>query len=148
MGIVKSVQPYWRLAIITMQMMPMISWVQRVASETRSAGRSVCDMAVIGLILALAFGPLRVCTIVRVQRTGQSRPRNRTFGTLLEFRGIGVARCGKFARGMSALGHERRNSSWATSPLNISIADIGERHDILEQPMIRTPVCELLGIEH
>src|SRR5215471_14726078 len=47
-GIVKSVQPYWRLAIITMQMMPMISWVQRVASETRTAGRSVCEMAAMG----------------------------------------------------------------------------------------------------
>src|SRR5262245_52771833 len=49
MGIVKSVQPYWRLAIITMQMIPIISWLQRVASETRSAGRSVCEIGVIGI---------------------------------------------------------------------------------------------------
>src|SRR5215831_16849236 len=48
MGIVKSVQPYCRLAIITMQMMPMTSWLQRVASETRAAGRSAFGIAAIG----------------------------------------------------------------------------------------------------
>jgi hypothetical protein len=37
------------LAIITMQMMPIISWLQRVASEARSAGRSVCEIADIGV---------------------------------------------------------------------------------------------------
>src|SRR5262245_45076479 len=59
MGIVKSVQPYWRLAIITMQMMPTVSWPQRVVSEARSAGRSVCDIAVIGGLLAVASSPAR-----------------------------------------------------------------------------------------
>src|SRR5215831_19872435 len=68
MGIVKSVQPYWRLAIITMQTMPIISWPQRVASETRSAGCSVCEIVVIRKLLAVA------CR-VGVRRTGQSRPR-------------------------------------------------------------------------
>src|SRR5262245_66459640 len=32
-GVTNSVQPYCRLAIITMQMMPKISWPQRVASD-------------------------------------------------------------------------------------------------------------------
>src|SRR5215475_2968868 len=68
MGIVKSVQPYWRLAIITMQTMPIISWLQRFASETRSAACSVCEIVVIRKLLAVA------CR-VGVRRTGQSRPR-------------------------------------------------------------------------
>jgi hypothetical protein len=32
-GLTNSVQPYCRLAIITMQMMPKINWPQRVASD-------------------------------------------------------------------------------------------------------------------
>src|SRR5215813_11432763 len=39
-GLTNSVQPYCRLAIITMQMMPKISWPHRVASDAvaRSTG--------------------------------------------------------------------------------------------------------------
>ncbi len=33
MGLTNKVQPYCRLAISTMHMMPTISWVQRVAEE-------------------------------------------------------------------------------------------------------------------
>src|SRR6516165_7256207 len=42
----KRVQPYCRLAIITMQMMPKISWPQRVLSEA-SAGVWTADVSVL-----------------------------------------------------------------------------------------------------
>src|SRR5437588_12256239 len=42
----KKVQPYCRLAIITMQAMPRTSWVQRNVSETRPAGLAAGVMRV------------------------------------------------------------------------------------------------------
>src|SRR5215471_10103024 len=41
-----------------MQMMPMINWVHRVASEARSAGQSVREIADIQVLLAVAPGPV------------------------------------------------------------------------------------------
>src|SRR5260221_3606806 len=47
MGVTKSVQPYCRFAVITMQMMPNMSWPQRVASDARTVDPGA---TVIGLL--------------------------------------------------------------------------------------------------
>jgi hypothetical protein len=43
----KSVQPYCKLAISTMQMMQVISWAQRVVEAVTAAGWAVVDVLVI-----------------------------------------------------------------------------------------------------
>src|SRR5215468_867855 len=45
-GLTNSVQPYCRLAIITMQMMPKISWPQRPPDETAARAPAVSDVAI------------------------------------------------------------------------------------------------------
>src|SRR5215467_1524395 len=45
-GLTNRVQPYCKLAIITMQMMPKISWPQRVNSDARSPASTDPDAAV------------------------------------------------------------------------------------------------------
>src|SRR5215510_5910041 len=45
-GLTNSVQPYCRLAIITMQMMPKISWPQRVASDAVARDEIASDVLV------------------------------------------------------------------------------------------------------
>ena len=52
-GFTKSVQPYCRLAIITMQMMPKISWLQRVA------GVAVAPDSTIVVVAAMASVPIK-----------------------------------------------------------------------------------------
>jgi hypothetical protein len=44
----KSVHPYCRFAIITMQMMPKISWPQRVASDANGRGKAVVALVIVG----------------------------------------------------------------------------------------------------
>jgi hypothetical protein len=44
----KNVQPYCRLAIITMQMMPITSWVQRSAAEALGTAEA-CDVMVMSV---------------------------------------------------------------------------------------------------
>src|SRR3989338_6548237 len=48
MGPTNSVQPYCRLAIITMQMMPKTSWLQRVASD--AGGRRVVSLLFVDMV--------------------------------------------------------------------------------------------------
>ena len=48
-GLTKSVQPYCRLAISTMQMMPKMSWPQRVAADADASDSMVVDVPVISL---------------------------------------------------------------------------------------------------
>src|SRR5436190_23129203 len=50
----KKVQPYCRLAIITMQMTPTTSWLQRSAAEARGAAAAP-DVVVIGIFLPASF---------------------------------------------------------------------------------------------
>ena len=45
-GLTNSVQPYCKLAIITMQMMPKISWPQRVASDAVARDEIASDVLV------------------------------------------------------------------------------------------------------
>src|SRR6516165_1458496 len=56
-GLTNSVQPYCRLAIITMQMMPKISWPQRVASDAvaRDEMASVVLVVTVSSIPAVLF---------------------------------------------------------------------------------------------
>jgi hypothetical protein len=42
-GLTNSVQPYCKLAIITMQMMPKTSWLQRVAGDAIDPDGTVVD---------------------------------------------------------------------------------------------------------
>src|SRR5580765_5360593 len=47
MGFTNKVQPYWRLAIIDMQMIPITSWSQRFPIEIRMAFGAVCATVLI-----------------------------------------------------------------------------------------------------
>src|SRR3954454_8391172 len=47
MGLTKSVHPYCKLAIITMQMMPKISCPQRVASEAAARDEIACVVLIV-----------------------------------------------------------------------------------------------------
>src|ERR1700745_2115021 len=49
MGLTNNVQPYCRLAIITMQMMPKMSWPQRVAGDAKASDRMAVDAVVMCL---------------------------------------------------------------------------------------------------
>src|SRR5262249_2070 len=60
MGLTKSVQPYCRLAIITMQMMPKINWPQRVASEAVARDEIVSVVTVTSIPALLIEGTLRI----------------------------------------------------------------------------------------
>src|SRR6266699_7332620 len=50
-GLTNNVQPYCRLAIITMQMMPKTSWPQRVASDASGRADAPAATVIIGLLL-------------------------------------------------------------------------------------------------
>src|SRR5262249_23437837 len=52
-GLTNKVQPYCRLAIITMQMMPKMSWPQRVASDATGRADAPAATVIIGLLLTI-----------------------------------------------------------------------------------------------
>src|ERR1700724_764964 len=53
-GLTNSVQPYCRLAIITMQMMPKINWPQRVESDALAREPALDETAIVFLPIPLA----------------------------------------------------------------------------------------------
>src|ERR1700751_2102445 len=57
MGLTNNVQPYCRLAIIPMQMMPKMSWPQRVAGDAKASDRMAVDAVVM-------FLPLEFCLLL------------------------------------------------------------------------------------
>jgi hypothetical protein len=67
-GVTNNVQPYWRLAIITMQPMPRASWTYRPAGIARAGGATdAVLMAIVAisrelpvdLVFLPPIGPLR-----------------------------------------------------------------------------------------
>src|SRR6266851_8725156 len=82
-GLTNKVQPYCRLAIITMQMMPKISCPQRVASEAMGRASAAPDVVAISVPLAfmVTAGLARVAyNILRMGRLPSSRARSSQAG--------------------------------------------------------------------
>jgi hypothetical protein len=53
----EQIQPYCKLAIITMQMMPKISWPQRVASDASGRADAPAAIVIVGLLLRYFYAP-------------------------------------------------------------------------------------------
>src|SRR5262249_43913073 len=71
-GLTNSVQPYCRLATITMQMMPKMSWPQRVAGEAKASDRTAVDAVVIDSshnVFCLCYLICAQLTILSLSRT-------------------------------------------------------------------------------
>src|SRR5262249_23949877 len=64
-GVTNSVQPYCRLAIITMQMMPKMSWPQRVASD------AVARDEIASVVLVVTVSSIPAVLIERYDETSR-----------------------------------------------------------------------------
>src|SRR5262245_35041272 len=126
MGLTKSVQPYCRLAIITMQMMPKISWPQRVDSEA-IARDEIVSVVTVSSIPALLIRGARFASqsLIAMRSTMPShvqRILHRWFeqGQRVERRmpGITTGRHGTRCRTLCAAQYSRRTAlvRWLGTP--------------------------------